>query len=106
MGGTRRSTSSRDTRHLEEVPQLLIGQLDQQAGQKAAARFADARVAQGPRKRSREMADATGWILPDRRLGPSVEIHAPGPLAIEHVRMPEGLADVVQEHERLLAATG
>src|SRR5262245_17143512 len=52
------------------------------------------------------MADAPGGIPPDRRVGPSVEIHAPWTDAIEGVCMPERLPDVVQEHKGFCATPG
>src|SRR5215475_834242 len=88
---------------LEEIAELLISQFEKQLCEEDASRLADARVSERPSERSAEMADAPDGILPNWRVGPSVEIHTPWTDAIEGVCMPERLPNVVQEHERLCA---
>jgi len=98
-----RNTPAINACHFEEIPQLSIGQLDEQIGQKTATRFADVRIGQGPIVRSAQVADAAVTIPPNRRPGPPIQVHARRTVGMEELRAPEREPDVMQEQERLVA---
>ena len=100
---TGRNAPAIDTCDLEEIVHLAFAELNKQIGQELSTRLSDARVAQGPGVRSAQMADASDGISPDRRFGPLVEVHAPDAVAVEGIRMPERLPDIVQKQEGLFA---
>src|SRR3984893_4045127 len=80
---------------LEEVVQLLVGQLDQQAGEKLSAGFADRRVTQRAGKRLAHVCHTRHRVAPDRRVRPFFEVQAPPGIPVAEVRVPERQAHLL-----------
>src|SRR5580765_5051575 len=87
----------------EEVSQLSVAQLIEQAGQERPAFLADLRITERAGARLGQMSDAFLLVAPDRRRRPLFEIHTRGVVAVEVVRVSERQADVVDHQKRLRA---
>ena len=98
-----RNTPAINACHFEEIPQLPIGQLDKQIGQKTSARLADVWIGQGPIVRSAQIADAAVTIPPDRCPDPRIQVDTRRTVGMEELRAPEREPDVMEEQERMVA---
>src|SRR4030095_9733546 len=70
-----RLASLNDVRHREQIANLLVAQQHQPWRQELSTRFADLRILETARERSRHVADALPRILPDAGAVPVLELH-------------------------------
>src|SRR5258707_15852563 len=63
FGGARLTAAAFDTGDLEQIVQLLVGQLDEEVGKKSASRFADDRVVKSACVRLAEVTLADSGVL-------------------------------------------
>ena len=102
-GMIRIATPTLNAGDLEEVVQLLVGQLNDQIGEKLSAGFANHWITQRARKRFVHMSHTRHRVAPDRRLRPFFKVQARPGIPVEEVRVAERQTHVVHHHERLVA---
>src|SRR5204862_1494483 len=86
------------------VPELRVGQLDEEIREELPPLLGNPRVGQVPGEGLGQVADTLLRVLPGRRRRPVRQVDAANRRAIELVGLAEGVSQIVNHHERLALA--